>query len=91
MSAELKRFSAGISSEQDHILSQILPHGTRNQLVKVFINGVIDMHANGGQMALGLILTDAISIDQIFDVGVKVSKDKKIQSLKAKIAELQKS
>jgi|AntAceMinimDraft_11_1070367.scaffolds.fasta_scaffold286476_2 hypothetical protein len=84
------RFSAEITPEQAHILSQILPHGTRNQLTKVYVNGLIRMHQIGGMNAIGLIVTEAIDINQVLQVGLKETREQKIQSLKNKLKDLQK-
>ena len=82
------RFSAEITPEQAHMLSQILPHGTRNHLVKVYVNGLINMHRTGGMTSIGLIVSEAISIDQVLQVGLKETRTQKIASLEAKIKEL---
>jgi len=82
------RFSAEITPEQAHLLSQILPHGTRNQLVKVYVNGLINMYNTGGMTSIGLVVSEAISIDQVLQIGLKETKKQKIVALESKIREL---
>jgi hypothetical protein len=82
------RFSGEITPAQAQTLSQILPHGMKKHLVQVFVNGVIDLHARGGQTALGAIVSEFISINQLLLIGLRVSRERKIKELEKKLEEL---
>lgn len=82
------RFSGEITQDQYNILQQILPHGMKKHLIQIFVNGIISIHSKGGQVALGAIISEVISIDQILTLGLSTTREDKIKVLEKKLEEL---
>lgn len=82
------RFSAEITHDQARILNQILQHGMKKHLVQVVVQGIIAIYKKGGQPALGAIISEAISIDQMVSIGLQDTREAKIQTLEKKLDEL---
>jgi hypothetical protein len=84
------RLSAELTQQQADIFFNILPHGWQKPICQAIVNGVIKCYEEGGMEAIGAIVSEYISIQQLARIGSFKTIQFEIQTLEARIEELKK-
>jgi len=81
------RLSTELTSEQSHLISQVLPHGWQKPLIQALLNGVLELYQRGGIEAIGAIISRHLDLTTIVTVGFERTKKLQIIELEKKLRE----
>lgn len=82
------RIVIDLTEVQAQTLSRILPHGVKKPLFQALVDGIIAIHSEGGYEAIGAIVSKQISVQQITDLSLGLTKKEKIAELKSQLYKL---